>query len=274
MPYKFNGKEFDEETGLYYYGARYMNPVASVWYGIDSKFEKYPCFSGYCITAANPIILKDPDGNDIVLVGARKSSITIKTDLLNCKVSIASFGIDFHGNYTLSGEEFVSAALDIVGIVDPTGVADGINASLHLKNGNYFDAAISGMGFIPYVGDAAKAPRMFKSYRLLITKIQKHHIIPKAVYKRYEKKLTSIIMRDCGKNLKKLPNRFHGNHPAYSKWIEKKLEKLSNTKGGLTEEKINKLLDESKKEIYKAYENFKNTGGKENMNDYFKKLND
>jgi len=81
-------------------------------------------------------------------------------------------------------------------------------------------------------------------------------------------------MRDCGKNLKKLPNRFHGNHPAYSKWIEKKLEKLSNTKGGLTEEKINKLLDESKKEIYKAYENFKNTGGKENMNDYFKKLND
>ncbi len=52
------------------------------------------------------------------------------------------------------------------------------------------------------------------------------------------------------------------------------MQKLSNTKGGLTEEKINKLLDESKKEIYKAYENFKNTGGKENMNDYFKKLND
>jgi RHS repeat-associated protein len=25
-PYKFNGKELDEETGLYYYGARYMNP--------------------------------------------------------------------------------------------------------------------------------------------------------------------------------------------------------------------------------------------------------
>src|SRR5690554_3632521 len=24
-PYKFNGKELDEETGLYYYGARYYN---------------------------------------------------------------------------------------------------------------------------------------------------------------------------------------------------------------------------------------------------------
>jgi RHS repeat-associated protein len=35
MPYKFNGKEMDEETGLYYYGARYMNPVTSLWYGVD-----------------------------------------------------------------------------------------------------------------------------------------------------------------------------------------------------------------------------------------------
>jgi len=35
MPYKFNGKQFDDETGLYYYGARYMNPVARhlVWDG-------------------------------------------------------------------------------------------------------------------------------------------------------------------------------------------------------------------------------------------------
>ena len=30
LPYKFNGKQFDEETGLYYYGARYMNPMASI----------------------------------------------------------------------------------------------------------------------------------------------------------------------------------------------------------------------------------------------------
>ena len=30
MPYKFNDKELDEETGLYYYGARYMNPVTSL----------------------------------------------------------------------------------------------------------------------------------------------------------------------------------------------------------------------------------------------------
>ncbi|EFC67133.1 hypothetical protein HMPREF0670_02864 [Prevotella sp. oral taxon 317 str. F0108] len=33
MPYKFSDKELDEETGLYYCGARCMNPVTSPWYG-------------------------------------------------------------------------------------------------------------------------------------------------------------------------------------------------------------------------------------------------
>ena len=47
LPYKFNGKQFDEETGLYYYGARYMNPVASIWYGVDPLAEKYVTAGGY-----------------------------------------------------------------------------------------------------------------------------------------------------------------------------------------------------------------------------------
>ncbi|WP_303850135.1 RHS repeat-associated core domain-containing protein, partial [Apibacter mensalis] len=34
-PYLFNGKELDEETGLYYYGARYYNPRESVWLSAD-----------------------------------------------------------------------------------------------------------------------------------------------------------------------------------------------------------------------------------------------
>ena len=59
MPYKFNGKEFDEETGLYYYGARYMNPVASLWYGVDPLSEKYPAESSSIYCLDNPIILFD-----------------------------------------------------------------------------------------------------------------------------------------------------------------------------------------------------------------------
>ena len=64
MPYKFNGKELNEETGLYYYGARYMNPRTSLWYGVDPLAEKYANITGYNYCLNNPIKLIDPDGRD------------------------------------------------------------------------------------------------------------------------------------------------------------------------------------------------------------------
>ena len=63
MPYKFNGKELDQETGLYYYGARYMNPVTSLWYVVDAMIELKPDVASYLICLGNPITLLDPDGN-------------------------------------------------------------------------------------------------------------------------------------------------------------------------------------------------------------------
>ncbi|WP_231553563.1 RHS repeat domain-containing protein, partial [Prevotella histicola] len=62
LPYKFNGKQFDEETGLYYYGARYMNPVTSLWYGVDPLAEKYPTVGGYVYTLCNPVRFIDLKG--------------------------------------------------------------------------------------------------------------------------------------------------------------------------------------------------------------------
>lgn len=63
-PYLFNGKELDEETGLYYYGARYYNPRYSLWLGVDPMVEKYSGVSPYNFTMNNPIILVDFDGAD------------------------------------------------------------------------------------------------------------------------------------------------------------------------------------------------------------------
>ena len=62
LPYKFNGKQFDDETGLYYYGARYMDPKISMWLGVDPMIEKYPEISPYIYCHNNPIVLIDPDG--------------------------------------------------------------------------------------------------------------------------------------------------------------------------------------------------------------------
>ncbi len=82
MPYKFNGKEFDQETGLYYYGARYMNPVTSLWYGVAPLAEKYPSVSSLIYCFDNPIKYIDPDGRktqyatleEIVTYGKKNSS--------------------------------------------------------------------------------------------------------------------------------------------------------------------------------------------------------
>jgi RHS repeat-associated protein len=41
LPYRFTGKELDEETGLYYYGARYLDPRASRWLSADPAVGEY-----------------------------------------------------------------------------------------------------------------------------------------------------------------------------------------------------------------------------------------
>ncbi len=60
--YLFNAKESDEETGLYYYGARYLNPSIALWLSTDPLQGKYPGISPYNYCAGNPVKLVDPDG--------------------------------------------------------------------------------------------------------------------------------------------------------------------------------------------------------------------
>ena len=69
-PYLFNAKEFDEETGMYYYGARYYEPRLSLWMSCDPKQEYYPNLSVYCFTANNPILIEDVEGKSIRLTGS------------------------------------------------------------------------------------------------------------------------------------------------------------------------------------------------------------
>ena len=63
-PYKFNGKELDAETGLYYYGARYYNPATALWLGVDPLASKYPGVSPYVYCVSNPVKYIDPDGRE------------------------------------------------------------------------------------------------------------------------------------------------------------------------------------------------------------------
>ncbi|WP_018675923.1 RHS repeat-associated core domain-containing protein [Riemerella columbina] len=62
MPYLFNGKKLDQETGLYYYGARYYDARVSLWLNVDPLVEK--TMQPYAYTNNNPVMLVDPTGMD------------------------------------------------------------------------------------------------------------------------------------------------------------------------------------------------------------------
>ena len=61
--YRYTGKERDEESGLYYHGARYYAPWLGRWVSCDPKgMVDGP--SLYIYTRNNPINMLDPTGND------------------------------------------------------------------------------------------------------------------------------------------------------------------------------------------------------------------
>ena len=60
----FNAKELDNETGLYYYGARYLDPTGGMWLSVDPMWEKYTDANPYNYCHGNPITMVDPDGRN------------------------------------------------------------------------------------------------------------------------------------------------------------------------------------------------------------------
>ena len=70
-PYLFNAKEFDEETGMYYYGARYYDPKISIWLCVDQDTESMPFASAYAYCLNSPVLLTDPDGNSPISIFAK-----------------------------------------------------------------------------------------------------------------------------------------------------------------------------------------------------------
>ena len=165
--WRYAGKEEFLDLNQLDFGARMYDPFTARWTAVDPMATKYSRVSpfGYC--AGNPIGILDDSGLDLIIAGKNGSSVTFRTDLIDKTFSVSSLGIDWKGNYTLEGEDLLSAGLDLVGIIDPTGVADAANAALQFRGGDYWGAGASLLGVIPYVGDLAKAGKVGKDLRII-----------------------------------------------------------------------------------------------------------
>ncbi|WP_129020192.1 RHS repeat-associated core domain-containing protein [Edaphocola flava] len=60
--YRYTGKERDEESGLYYHGARYYIPWLCRWTAVDPMEAKYTGMSPYNYAFNNPAMFNDPSG--------------------------------------------------------------------------------------------------------------------------------------------------------------------------------------------------------------------
>jgi len=64
--YLYNGKELQEETGLYDYGARFYDPVIGRWNAVDPMTMLYPSYTPYAYSHDNPAVFNDPNGMDVL----------------------------------------------------------------------------------------------------------------------------------------------------------------------------------------------------------------
>jgi RHS repeat-associated protein len=97
--FKFTSKELDEETGLYYFGARYLEPQTSRWMNTDPIYSKYLDSkvgeggiynsinsSLYTYAGNNPLMYTDPDGKIIQPINMFKADIQRQWEAKNVQL--------------------------------------------------------------------------------------------------------------------------------------------------------------------------------------------
>lgn len=101
------------------------------------------------------IVSRSPDPTDLskidgsIISKLRKVADDWMSGAKNLDPMVFSLGLDL--------SQF---ALDIIGVVEPTPVADAINTGISAARGDWWGAGFSALGMIPYVGDLAKAGKL------------------------------------------------------------------------------------------------------------------
>ena len=139
-PYLFNGKELDEETGLYYYGARYYDAKTSVWQSVDPLVLYDPVMeteayldgqhnggvfdsgnlASYSYTYGNPVVYIDPNGKQIHTITNGVGSGNNVTNDITASVSRPAMkkinGIVLHRTVTSTASSAINTAKKSKGV--------------------------------------------------------------------------------------------------------------------------------------------------------------
>jgi RHS repeat-associated protein len=157
--WKFNGKELDTETGLYYYGARYYDPRTSVWLGVDPLAMDYPGFSPYNYTINNPIRMIDPDGKGPGDVVAGFMAAIADYTVNNNYLSIRSIGFCLTSDvndYSLGLRIADAFVLSLGQTLMAKGTVDMASAG-YIAGAGVATLVIPGVGEITFTGAEAAA---------------------------------------------------------------------------------------------------------------------
>jgi len=135
--YKFNGKELDDATGMYYYGARYYDPRISIFVSVDPLAEK--TMTPYQYVTNNPVNAIDPNGkHGIRIVDRENKTITVKA---NYYVQTQARASDYNGGsspgYSQTGIDIlnreVNAAFNSAAMVISEGEYKGYSVNFDLQ---------------------------------------------------------------------------------------------------------------------------------------------
>ena len=151
--YKYIGKERDEETGLYYFGARYYAGWIGRWISVDPLKEKYLNLTPYNYCANGPLKNIDLDGKDIYITdpNTNKSYLYVPGE-----TAINAAKDSFVETVAKTLDELTSSGKDKFDIVSTLVGDENINANIKLGSwddrGNTVSTELNGKiyGTIPW----------------------------------------------------------------------------------------------------------------------------
>ncbi|THD30158.1 hypothetical protein [uncultured Flavobacterium sp.] len=105
--------------------------------------------------------------------------------------------------------------MDLIGVLDPTGIVDGLNAIGYLARGQNTNAMIAAVGIVPYIGDLGKLTKYTKSSLKTGTGLidDVADVLSKGDYLRIQNAATRI-----NKPITVVGSRASGTAKAYSDW--------------------------------------------------------